>query len=287
MNYWTQSEKNIYVAAHRGWSKEYPENTMLAFRKALELGVDQLETDVRITRDNELVLIHDGTVDRTTNGSGAVRDLTLAELQALDAGSWKGEAFAGEKIPKFTDLLELVKDHPTITLDIELKEYPVDGIPPIKHHVPVREYPVEGLKETVFTICDRILKLVDEYGFTDRVVINTWSGKLQEYIYKTYGNKYRLHLYFPADLMGEMTMEPFSFGYCACMFASDGVPGDRRVASRAECSEMLAKGIRPWAGTAVKTPEMVDVAIASGVELITCDNPDLILTCLRERGYHK
>lgn len=270
MNYWTQSEKNIYVAAHRGWSKNYPENTMLAFRKALELNVDQIETDVRITRDGKLVLIHDAKVDRTTNGTGKVCDMTLEELQALDAGSWKDPAFAGEKIPEFTDLMELVKSHPTLTLDVELKEYPV-----------------EGWEETSYSVCDRVLKIIDDYGFTDRVVINTWSGKLHEYIYKTYGDKYRLHLYFPADLMGEMTLEPFSFGYCCCMFASDGVPGDRRVATREECREMRSKGIRPWAGTAVKNPEMVDVAIASGVELITCDNPDLILACLKERGYHK
>ena len=269
MNYWTQSEKNIYVAAHRGWSQNYPENTMLAFRKALELDVDQLETDVRITRDGKLVLIHDATVDRTTNGSGKVCDMTLEELQALDAGSWKDPSFAGEKIPEFTDLMELVKNHPTITLDIELKEYPVDG-----------------WEETSYSVCDRVLKIIDDYGFTDRVVINTWSGKLHEYIYGKYNDKYRLHLYFPADLMGEME-KPFSFGYCCCMFASDGKKGDRRVATREECAAMLAKGIRPWAGTAVKNAEMVEVAIASGVELITCDNPDLILSCLRERGYHK
>ena len=61
MNYWTQSPKNIYVAAHRGWCAAYPENTLLAFQKALELGVDQIETDIRITKDGELVLIHDAT----------------------------------------------------------------------------------------------------------------------------------------------------------------------------------------------------------------------------------
>jgi len=83
MNYWTQSEKNIYVAAHRGWSEKYPENTMTAFRKAIEIGVDQIETDIRITKDGELVCIHDETVDRTTNGSGRVCDFTLAELREL------------------------------------------------------------------------------------------------------------------------------------------------------------------------------------------------------------
>lgn len=270
MNYWTQSKDNIYVAAHRGWSAKYPENTMLAFRKALELDVDQLETDVRITRDGELVLIHDATVDRTTDGSGKVCDMTLEELRALDAGSWKDPSFAGERIPTFIELMELVKDHPAVTLDIELKEYPVDG-----------------WEKTSYSVCDRVLKIIDDYGFTDRVVINTWSGKLHEYIDEKYGEKYRLHLYFPAPLMGEMTREPYSFGYCCCMFASDGKKGDRRVATREECNEMLARGIRPWAGTAVKNPEMVDFAIASQVELITCDNPDLILNCLRKRGYHK
>ena len=86
MNYWTQSEKNIFVAAHRGWSEKYPENTILAFEKALELGVDQIELDIRITKDDQLVVIHDATVDRTTNGTGAVNSFTLAELQQLDAG---------------------------------------------------------------------------------------------------------------------------------------------------------------------------------------------------------
>ena len=85
--------------------------------------------------------------------------------------------------------------------------------------------------------------------------------------------------------MGEME-KPFSFGYCCCMFASDGVPGDRRVATREECDEMRSKGIRPWAGTAVKNGEMVDVAIAAGVELITCDNPDEVLEILRRKNLH-
>ena len=79
MNYWTQSAQNIFVAAHRGWSEKYPENTMLAFQKAIEIGVDQLETDVRITKDGELGLIHDPVVDRTTNGTGKVCEMTLTE----------------------------------------------------------------------------------------------------------------------------------------------------------------------------------------------------------------
>ena len=118
-------ENKVTLTGHRGWRSKYPENTMEAFKAAVELGVDQIETDVRITADGELVLHHDATVDRTTNGTGKVCDKLLCELQSLDAGSYMGDAFRGERIPLLRDLMELVKDHPTVTLDLELKEYPV------------------------------------------------------------------------------------------------------------------------------------------------------------------
>lgn len=73
MNYWTQSKDNVYVAAHRGWSEKYPENTMPAFKAAVALGVDQIETDVRVTKDGELVIFHDESVGRTTDGPEGVK----------------------------------------------------------------------------------------------------------------------------------------------------------------------------------------------------------------------
>ena len=86
--------------AHRGDSAHQPENTLAAFRSAIDIGADWLEMDVQISADGHLVVIHDPTVDRTTNGSGRVADLTLAQLQALDAGN-------GEQIPAFADVLAL------------------------------------------------------------------------------------------------------------------------------------------------------------------------------------
>ena len=163
MNYWTQSKKNVYVAAHRGWCAKYPENTMEAFRAAVEVGVDQLELDIRVTKDNELVVIHDATVDRTTDGTGLVIEKTLAEIKALDAGIKKGEEFKGYKIPTFIEFMEYVKDIDGMTVDFELKEYP----------------DVVG-EDVAYSVCDRILKIIDDYGFTDRCVINTFSGKLRK-----------------------------------------------------------------------------------------------------------
>ena len=201
MDYWIQSPNYIYVAAHRGWRTKYPENTLEAFRAAEALGVDQLELDIRATKDNELVIIHDATVDRTTNGTGLVCEKTLAELKALDAGIFKGEEFAGCRIPTVIEFMEFIKDNKTITLDVELKEYPT-----------------EGREALAYDVCDRVLKIIDDYGYTDRVVINTWSGKLNEYIYKKYGKKYRQHVYFPQYHLGECTIDPYSYAYCCCMF---------------------------------------------------------------------
>src|SRR5262245_46332535 len=91
--------QDFLVIAHRGASSYAPENTLAAFDLALQMGVRHIELDVHLSRDGHLVVIHDDTVDRTTNGSGPVVHYTLAELQALDAGSWFGAAFAGERIP--------------------------------------------------------------------------------------------------------------------------------------------------------------------------------------------
>ena len=79
--------------AHRGASGNNPENTLRAFQKALEIGVDEIELDLRSTRDGHLVVMHDATVDRTTDGTGAIGELTLAEIRALDAGRMFGERF--------------------------------------------------------------------------------------------------------------------------------------------------------------------------------------------------
>lgn len=277
MNYWTQSKDNIWVAAHRGFRTKYPENTMEAFKAAMELGVDQLETDIRITKDGELVLIHDDTLDRTTNGTGRVCDYTLEELKKLDAGSFLDPKFKDCRIPSLIEFMEYVKQFPTITLDLELKERPDNTDPAV-----------------AYKVCDMVLKTVDEYGFTDRVVINTWSGLLNEYIFKKYGNKYKIHTYYPENCLkgneNPYKEDPYSFAYCACMFDTQPVMELKNLAnmsSKEEFAEMEAKGVQPWAGAGVKTEAGVDMAIECGAYLITCDNPDEILEILRKKGKHK
>ena len=95
------------VVAHRGASADAPENTLAAFRLAIEQGAKIVECDVHLSADGVPVAIHDERVDRTTNGTGAVSDLTLSELGALDAGGWHDARFAGERIPTLDETLEL------------------------------------------------------------------------------------------------------------------------------------------------------------------------------------
>lgn len=112
--------KRTKIFAHRGFSGIAPENTISAFEKALAAQADGIELDVHLSRDGQLVVIHDETVDRTTNGTGWIKDLTLAELKQLDNGSWFGKDYENEAIPTLAEVLERVADSDLI-VNIELK----------------------------------------------------------------------------------------------------------------------------------------------------------------------
>ncbi|MFL0498863.1 glycerophosphodiester phosphodiesterase [Priestia megaterium] len=111
--------RKVDNVAHRGASAYAPENTIAAFDKAVEMKSDYIEIDVQRSKDGKLVVIHDTTVDRTTDGSGKVGNLTFKELRNLDAGSWKGEQFTGAQIPTFDEILD--RYHGKIGILIELK----------------------------------------------------------------------------------------------------------------------------------------------------------------------
>lgn len=116
---------DVRVIAHRGASGYAPENTRAAFEKAIAMGADAIETDVRLTADGHLVLVHDATVTRTTDGHGPVADHTLAELRSLDAGRWLGPQFEGERVATLSDLIE--EFVPRIPAVLEIKDQAATG----------------------------------------------------------------------------------------------------------------------------------------------------------------
>src|SRR5438552_15029317 len=118
----------MLLAGHRGNPDECPENTLASFNSAIELGVDLIECDVHRPEDGGLPVIHDHLLDRTTNGSGLVRDHTMAELKRFDAGRWKDPRFKGERIPSLDEVLAVAKGQVGVTIEIKNLPLPYAGI---------------------------------------------------------------------------------------------------------------------------------------------------------------
>lgn len=170
-----QETSNIIVAAHRGYSSLYPENTLLAFQEAVKSGVDMIEFDLRLTKDQTVVVIHDETVDRTTDGVGKVSDFTLKELKELNAGM-------GETIPTLEELCTFLQPHSDLLFNVEIK--------PDKLAKTVTDYAIEILKKfdmlerCVFTSFDAdiVAYLHDQYqlktqGFPEEKMLNYIPGE--------------------------------------------------------------------------------------------------------------
>jgi glycerophosphoryl diester phosphodiesterase len=110
-------KRNYRIVAHRGASAYEPENTLRAFQRAIELGADMSELDLHVSKDGALIVMHNSSVDETTNGHGLIRDLTLAELQQLDAGK-------GERIPTLQQVIDLVRGHNGLYIELKAPETP-------------------------------------------------------------------------------------------------------------------------------------------------------------------
>ncbi|WP_163099394.1 glycerophosphodiester phosphodiesterase [Peribacillus alkalitolerans] len=140
------------IFAHRGSKGTHPENTLAAMQEAVRLGADGIELDVHLTKDGELVVIHDETVDRTTNGTGKVMDFTLEELKKLDAGSWFSNEFQGETIPTLKEVLQLLQGT-EILLNVELK-------------TDVIQYQ---------EIEEKVLKDLEQFSYKDKAIISSFN----------------------------------------------------------------------------------------------------------------
>ncbi|MEG2110334.1 MAG: glycerophosphodiester phosphodiesterase [Clostridium sp.] len=144
--------KKTLNIAHRGLSGLYPENTMLAFEKAVEIGCDGIETDVQLTKDGVPVICHDEEVDRTTNSTGLICEYTYDDLMNLDAGIKFGEQFKGLKIPTLREFLAYVKDK-DIVINLEIKNS-------IIHY--------ENIEKITYD-------LIEEFKMEDKVIVSSFD----------------------------------------------------------------------------------------------------------------
>lgn len=158
----------LHAIAHRGASGYAPENTAAAFDLAIAMGADAIETDVQVTRDGELVLFHDPTVERTSDGRGPLADYTLAELEQLDLGSWYDPRFAGERIVTLADFI--ARWLPRIPGAIEIKD-PRAALPAAK------ALAHEGVRERVEVTSFHWGALLDVRTVDDRLGLGFLSGR--------------------------------------------------------------------------------------------------------------
>lgn len=167
---------HILNIAHQGANKLAPANTIPAFLKAAELGADGVELDAHLSADGVPVVIHDSTVDRTTDGSGRVADLPLAALKELDAGSWFDPAFAGERIPTLEEVFATVGDR--LLINVELKVSPRED---------------RGLEAAV-------VGLVERYGLADRILVSSFNPLALRRVRRLAPHLPLGFLYYPAPL---------------------------------------------------------------------------------------
>lgn len=245
---WNQSKNNILVFGHRGLKAFYPENTMISFQKALEAGVDGIELDINMTKDGHLVIIHDTSVDRTTNGSGLVQNHTLRELKELDAGSHFSWEFKNEKIPTFEEFLDLVK-YKDILLNVEIKDY--------------RE-----------SVVDKTISMLEEYHLSDKYVITSFCANITTYAHEKYKVKTQG---FPQWLVKNYKDDTNTHYY------SVGIA--MKYLTKELCDQYSSMNIDPWC-YAPDNEEQVYKAIESGISLVTVNNPYPALKILKEKNLH-
>ena len=150
------------LIGHRGYPAKFPENTPAAFEGAMQAGCGMIELDVTLTRDRKVVVIHDDTLDRTTTGKGPVKGHTLAEIKALDAGSWFDARFAAERVPELSEVMELTAGR--CLLNIEIKESAFEA-----------DYPADAIEH-------QVVKLVKTSGALDRVILSSFDKRILQRI---------------------------------------------------------------------------------------------------------
>ena len=237
----------MLAIAHRGASGRAPENTHAAFAAALDLGAAAIELDCQLSADGELVVIHDETLERTTDGRGAVGDRTAAELLALDAGSWFAPEFRGERIPRLADVLAQLRGR--ATLNVEIKS--------------ARDLRV---------IEPKLAALVSAEQARDWVVFSSFhAGAVR--------NMRAAAAWARLGVLCDRDPRPDFFALAAEVGAELLIPGRRWVDARV-VEEAHARGLGVWVWT-VNEPGEMRRLLALGVDAIFSDYPERFLGLMR------
>jgi glycerophosphoryl diester phosphodiesterase len=236
------------IIAHRGASAYFPENTMSAFKGALDMGAEMIELDVLLSKDGVPVVFHDAHLEDHTNGSGLVSEHTVAELKELDAGSWYAKQFSGERIPTLEEVLKFAAGK--IALNIEIKTEAVTD-------------KLEGGVE------EKSLALVQQYGMTEHVLFSSFDYRAVSHLKKLapriptavlYNNRWPNHK-LPHELINEYRADAFNCSY--------------RQLTKKRLASLRTHNIPSYIYT-VDSKSRMRKLIAAGVNGIFTNKPDLL-----------
>lgn len=240
----------VIIVGHRGVTNFAPENTIAAHDKAIEMGARAIEMDVRMTADGEFVVMHDPFVNRTTNGGGLVSRMTLAEIKALDAGSWFSPEFAGERVPTLREALRNLKGRAAV--DIDFKAGPSNS-------------------------AELIAQILDEEGFDDGSLVTVFVRAWNYEKMKPLPERYVLRPHFQ------------NLAHTAMAAREDGVRimGLRRADfSFAAARAIHDNGLTLFSN--VMGPDDNETgfrdSLRAGARFIQTDRPDLLAAFLKEQG---
>ncbi len=239
------------IIAHRGFKRKYPENTLIAFEAAIDAGADMIELDVTLSKDREVIVIHDDTLDRTSNGKGPVQQYRLAELKQLDAGSWFDPRFKGERIPTLGEVLDLVRNRILLNIEIKISAYEPDSPPD--------------------SIEKQILRLVSLKGCSDSVLFSSFEPALLKRIV-TVEKRSRI------ALLTEKPLTRKAWEYCENLGLFSWNP-DYRSVTEGRVQEMHRKNIRVFPYT-VNSLSDAKRQIEMGVDGFFTDDPALMINFL-------
>jgi|DewCreStandDraft_5_1066085.scaffolds.fasta_scaffold00263_34 glycerophosphoryl diester phosphodiesterase len=239
-----------WIIGHRGAMGHAPENTLASFEKALELGADILELDIHLSRDGVPVVIHDATVDRTTDGSGMVAELTLAELKRLDAGIRRGEQWRGQRIPTLEEVLAWARGRADLLIEI-------------KHGPGGTPYP---------RLEEKLVELLARYHMTGAVIVQAFDHQDVKRV------KELDHSIATAILSSRPFEDPVA---AARAVMADLVRPRNEHFNAALVQACHAAGLAagPWG---VQEPERLRACIAAGADSIGTDYPDRLAALLQE-----
>ncbi|MCS6826519.1 MAG: hypothetical protein NZ553_07910 [Caldilinea sp.] len=254
-----RTPSRLQVIAHRGFSGLYPENTLIAIDAAIRLGVDMVEVDVRLSRDGAPVLLHDASLESTTEGKGKVYEHDVDALVRLDAGRWKAPHFRGERIPTLVEALRLVRHRVALNLDLKV----ADAIVPT-------------------------IMLVRQLDMLDQVVLSglrpchvRWVRRLEP----------RIHVLLNGHGILESLMRVMS---ARCAFALTlwqarrsaalGLNVSHRYLARPLIDQAHAHNLKVWTWT-IDDPVRAAALARLGVAAITSNRPDRILPLVRPQNF--